>query len=136
MSMPISDMRLAALIALMGLSMAACQRGPDNSELAAAEQRATKDAVLDGRINCALEGAKLFDRTCTVEEIVSTEGTILVVGRAGVGYRRLLIASDGRGVVSADGAEPAKVAIVGDGLIEVSIGGDRYQLPAKVKGTG
>lgn len=125
---------LLAAPALVVLALAGCGSGPDNSELAAAEQRATQDAAGDGRINCALEGAQLFDRTCTIEEMTGVDGTVLVVGRADVGYRRLLIATDGRGVVSADGAEPAKVAIVGGGLIEVTIGTDRYQLPAKVKG--
>ena len=120
--------------ALVVLSLTACGSGPDNSEPATAEQRATKDAAGDGRINCALEGAKLFDRTCTIEEMFGDGTTILVVGRADVGYRRLMIAADGRGVVSADGAEPAKVSIIGDGLIEVSIGDDRYQLPASIKG--
>src|SRR3546814_1666410 len=79
--------------------------------------------------SCALEGAKLFERTCTVEEMSGDDGAVLIVGRANVGYRRLQIATDGRGVVSADGAEPAKVTIIGDSLIEVAIGNDRYRLP-------
>src|SRR3546814_9704010 len=58
------------------------------------------------------------------------DDTILVVGRADKGYRRLQIATDGRGVVSADGAEPAKVTIVDNGMIEVAIGNDRYRLTA------
>src|SRR3546814_4503893 len=33
----------------------------------------------------------------------------------------------GRGVVSADGAEPAKVSIVGDNVIEVAVGNDRSE---------
>jgi hypothetical protein len=35
--------------------------------------------------------------------------------------------------MAADGAEPANVRIVGPNLIEVSIGGDRYRLPATVR---
>ncbi len=111
-----------------------CNAAPDNSALAEAEARQAKEAALNGRIDCALEGAKLFDRTCTIEEMSGAEGTILVVGRADTGYRRLAIATDGRGVVSADGSEPAKVTIVGDGMIEVAIGGDRYRLPANTSG--
>ena len=36
----------------------------------------------------------------------------------------------------ADGAEPAKVTIVADHQIEVAIGGDRFRLPATMKGKG
>jgi len=116
------------------LLLAACNRAPDNGELAEAEARGSREAAEDGRIECALEGTKLFDRTCTVEEMSSEGGTILVVGRSNVGYRRLQITTDGRGVVSADGAEPAKVSIVGDNVIEVAIGNDRYRLPANTGG--
>ena len=120
---------LLALIALAG-----CDRAPDNGDLAEAEARGSRDAAENGRIECALEGAKLFDRTCTVDEMSGANGTILVVGRANVGYRRLQITTDGRGVVSADGAEPAKVSIVGNNMIEVAIGHDRYRLPANTGG--
>ena len=120
---------LLTLIALTG-----CDRSPDNGDLAEAEARGSREAAEDGRIECALEGAKLFDRTCTVDEMSGADGTILVVGRANVGYRRLQITTDGRGVVSADGAEPAKVSIVGNNMIEVAIGHDRYRLPANTGG--
>ena len=120
---------LLTLIALTG-----CDRSPDNGDLAEAEARGSRDAAENGRIECALEGAKLFDRTCTVDEMSGANGTILVVGRANVGYRRLQITTDGRGVVPADGAEPAKVSIVGNNMIEVAIGHDRYRLPANTGG--
>ena len=116
------------------LLLAACGGAPDNGDLAEAEARGSREAAANGRIECALEGAKLFDRTCTVEEMSGVDGTVLVVGRPNVGYRRLQITTDGRGVVSADGAEPAKVTIVGDGMIEVAIGSDRYRLPANTGG--
>ncbi|MCW0197551.1 hypothetical protein [Sphingopyxis sp.] len=116
------------------LLVAGCNGGPDNGKLAEAEARGSKEAALDGLIDCALEGAKAFERDCTITEMSGADGTVLVVGKAGVGYRRLQIATDGRGVVSADGAEPAKVAIVGDGMIEVAVGADRYRLPANTGG--
>jgi cytochrome c5 len=124
--------RLGAIGAV--LLLAGCNGAPDNGTLAQAEARGAKTAAADGRIECALEGAKLFDRTCTVTEMSGADGAILVVGKQDVGYRRLQITTDGRGVVSADGAEPAKVAIVGDGMIEVTVGGDRYRLPANTSG--
>lgn len=66
--------------------------------------------------------------------MASGDGTVLVVGRDGAGYRRLLITTDGRGVVAADGVDPASVTIIGDGLIEVAIGGDRFRLSADTDG--
>ena len=116
------------------LLLAACNRAPDNDELAEAEARGSREAAENGRIECALEGTKLFDRTCTVEEMSGEGGTILVVGRGNVGYRRLQITTDGRGLVSADGAEPAKVSIIGNNKIEVAVGHDRYRLPANTGG--
>ena len=47
----------------------------------------------------------------------------------------MLVTHDGRGVIAADGAEPAKVTVVGTDGIEVSIGGDRYRLPATIGGS-
>lgn len=116
------------------LLMAACNRAPDNGELAEAEARGSHAAADNGRIECALEGAKLFDRTCTVGEMSGEGGVVLIVGRSNVGYRRLQITTDGRGVVSADGSEPAKVSIVGNNMIEVAVGNDRYRLPANTGG--
>ncbi|WP_257549802.1 hypothetical protein [Sphingopyxis sp. DBS4] len=124
--------KLGGLIAV--LLVAGCNGGPDNGKLAEAEARGSKEAALDGLIDCALEGAKAFDRDCTITEMTGADGTVLVVGKTDVGYRRLQIATDGRGVVSADGAEPAKVTIVGDGMIEVAVGSDRYRLPANTGG--
>ena len=124
--------KLGGLIAV--LLVAGCNGGPDNGKLAEAEARGSKEAALDGLIDCALEGAKAFDRDCTITEMSGADGTVLVVGKADVGYRRLQVTTDGRGVVSADGAEPAKVAIIGDGMIEVAVGSDRYRLPANTGG--
>lgn len=127
-------MRITGLAALPLLLLAACNDKPNNADIAAAEAKQSRDAANDGRIECALEGAKLFDRTCTVQEMSGAEGAVLVVGRSDVGYRRLQITTDGRGVISADGAEVANVSIVDEGVIEVAIGNDRYRLPADTGG--
>lgn len=124
--------RSGAVLAL--LLVAGCDGRPDNGALADAETRGSKEAAENGRIECALEGAKAFGRDCTVTEMKGADGTILVVGKQDVGYRRLQITTDGRGVVSADGSEPAKVTIVENGVIEVAIGADRYRLPANTGG--
>ena len=70
------------------LVLAGCNAGPDNGALAEAEAQGSKDAAISGRIDCALGGAKLFDRTCTIAEMSSADGTILIVGRSDSGYRR------------------------------------------------
>ncbi|MGH6651643.1 MAG: hypothetical protein ACREB7_10980 [Sphingopyxis sp.] len=127
-------MRIFGLAALPLLLLAGCDGAPDNKKLAETEAKQSRDAANNGRIECALEGAKLFDRTCTVQEMSGDGGTILVVGRGDVGYRRLQITTDGRGVVSADGAEQATVTIIGEGMIEVAIGADKYRLPADTGG--
>src|SRR5690606_13693707 len=126
--------RKAGLLALPLLLLGGCGAAPDNSALARAEARQGEEAALNGRIDCALEGAKHFDRTCTLEEMSGAQTNILIVGRADTGYRRLAIAKDGRGVVSVDVAEPAKVMIVKEGVIEVAVGRDRYRLPANTTG--
>lgn len=81
-----------------------------------------------------MAGATAFARDCSLARMTSSEGTVLVVGRDDTGYRRLLITTDGRGVVAADGVDAANVTIVGDGQIEVAIGGDRFRLPADTDG--
>ncbi len=98
--------------------------------LAASEERAADD----GRVECAVEGAGGFERVCTMERVKGADGTTLTVRHPSGGFRRVLVATDGRGVVAADGADPAMVSIVSDGLIEVALAGDRYRLPATVKG--
>ena len=117
------------------LLLAACNRAPDNGTLADAGAQAGADAADNGRISCALGGAEFFDRACTLDRMNSSDGRVLIVGRADMGYRRLLVTRDGRGLVSADGAEVARVTIIANGMIEVAVGGDRFRLPADTDGT-
>lgn len=84
------------------------------------------------RIECAVDGATAFERVCTVERAAAPEVVLTLRSPSG-SFRRLTVTRDGRGVAAADGAEPATVAVVGKGLIEVSIGSDRYRLPALVR---
>lgn len=106
--------RLAALLPLL----AACG-GPPAAEA-------------EARIECAVDGAAEFARVCTIERSAGPD--VLFTIRAPSGsFRRLAPTSDGRGVMAADGAEAAIVRIVGKGLIEVSIGRDRYRLPATIR---
>ena len=88
------------------------------------------------RIACALAPATAFMPTCIVERAADATGPILTIRHPDGGFRRLRIATDGRGVMSADGAESATVRVIGKNEIEVSIGQDRYRLPATVRGAG
>ena len=80
-----------------------------------------------------IDGSAAFASVCTTQQSASDQGLILTISSPSGGFRRLLVTSDGRGVVAADGAEPAAVTPLGGGLIEVTVGSDRYRLPATVK---
>ncbi len=81
---------------------------------------------------CAVDGATEFARVCTVERSPGPEVLLTVRSPSG-SFRRLAATSDGRGVMAADGAEPAAVKVIGPNLVEVSIGTDRYRMPARVR---
>ncbi|HYD39132.1 MAG TPA: hypothetical protein VEA60_16055 [Allosphingosinicella sp.] len=83
-------------------------------------------------VECAVDGATAFERVCTVERSAGPEALFTLRAPNG-SFRRLAATSDGRGVSAADGAEEAEVTILGKDRIEVSIGGDRYRLPATVR---
>ena len=122
-------MRRALFAALL---LASC--GDPDAATEKALAKAEEEAAEAGRIDCAVEGAGAFQRACTVERVSGPEGTTLLVRHPSGGFRRLLVATDGRGVVAADGADPAVVSLLGDDRIEVEIASDRYRLPARVKG--
>ena len=85
----------------------------------------------DGRVLCA-RGDDALARTCIVERERRDEGLVLTMRHPDGGFRRLLVTGGGRGVVAADGAEPARVTIVDRRTIDVALGNARYRLPATV----
>ena len=129
--------RISDLVAGSGLLLVAACSGPAdrtaNTEAVARFETQQREAASDdGRILCAHGDAGLA-RTCTLEQMQTGSGLVLTVRHADDGrFHRLLVTRDGRGVVAADGAERAVVAIAGDGIV-VAIGGDRYRLPATVR---
>ena len=129
MSLRISSL---VLLALAGCSEAA----PDAAVIANVEREAAATAEDDGRVLCALKGARDFQRVCTVDRAESEAGLVLTVRHPDGAFRRLLVTKDGRGVIAADGAEAASVSVVGDRSIEVALAGDRYRLPATVGPVG
>ena len=112
-------------LALAGFLLLAACGGAEESEGGA-------PAPATETIECAVAGAA-FEKACTVERVSGAEGLTLVVRSPSGSFRRLLVTTDGRGVVAADGAEAATVTPLSDSRIEVAIAGDRYRLPATVK---
>ena len=111
-------------LTLFSIVTAACNPGATSG--ASAEDAA--------RIDCRIGGSTQFERFCTLEIGSSDAGRTLLVRKPDGGFRRFLVTTDGRGVVAADGAEPAQVTIIADDRIEVAIGGDAFRLPATVQG--
>ena len=123
---PSPRLRVSArtLFFLAPLLLAAC---------GSSSKQAPESAADSGQIDCAPQNAAEFKRLCTLDRVEGADGLELVVHNPDGGFHRLLVTKDGRGVIAADGAETAKVTIVGAGEIEVAIGDDRYRLPATVK---
>lgn len=92
------------------------------------------EAAPSAAIECAVDGAADFQPVCTVEQAAGEGKAVLVLRHPSGGFRKLEIATDGRGVAAADGAQQAVVTPVSGNRIEVELGGDRYRLPATVKG--
>jgi hypothetical protein len=130
MSMPISRSGLPLVLAV---GLAACG-GNSADDLKNAERQADEAAALDGKIECALAGSPRFERRCTTEQIAGVAGRILVIRHPDGGFRRFDILTDGRGLAPADGFDETRIDLLGNGMIEVSSGDDRYRLPAQIKG--
>jgi len=119
-------MRLPLSALLLTLALAGCHKRASD---------AMADAAAHGAVvPCALAGAKAFKPECAVERTAAGDGLMLVMHHPDGGFRRLLVTTDGRGVVTADGSDQASVAVIDPGTIEVTVGEDRYRLPATVKG--
>jgi hypothetical protein len=125
----ISSIALALL--LIGCGANEKSNGPaplvQQSQSGAAQETAAP--VEPPKTVCAVDGEKEFAPVCD-REIV--DGFLTIRHPSG-GFRRFQIMTDGSGVVAADGSEPSSMKIVGTSLIEVSISGDRYRLPAAVQ---
>jgi hypothetical protein len=111
------------VISFASLALSACGGSEQQTS-------ATAAAAPNDRIECALAGAERFTADCAIERSDET----LTIRHPDGGFRRLLVTGDGRGVIAADGAAPAQVAVIADRRIEVTLDRDRYRLPATIKG--
>lgn len=118
----------------MLLLLSGCEaRIPDKATAARAEANARAIAEAEGKVECAVPGAKRFAFACAIDRTQTQDGLYLTLRHPDGGFRRLLVTNDGRGVIAADGAEKAEVTPLAPDLIEVELGGARYRLPATVR---
>lgn len=130
--MRISDrLVVAAVLLLTGCGQQGAPTG-NVAAPAAGEPDQASDAKADERVLCA-QGSDSLRRDCTLEQTETARGLIVTVRHPDGAFHRLLVTQDGPGVVAADGAEPAHVSTAGAQSIDVSIGTDRYRLPATIK---
>lgn len=116
-----------AVAAGISLALAGCS-GHDASD--------DPEAVAGGddpRVSCALAGEAEFTEQCDVERVQNGDRRELVMRHPDGGFRRFEIVTDGRGLVAADGSEEAVVTPLADGRIQLSVGPDRYRIPATIK---
>jgi len=120
-------------------ALAGCQPDQDGSA-SEADAAATVAEVVTGpvapgldRIACALGGSQEFASSCEVERLKDAEGLHLVVRHPDGGFRRFDVLDDGRGLAVSDGALQSETEFV-DGLAQVSVGKDRYRIPATQAG--
>ncbi len=94
---------------------------------------AAEEAPKGRGIDCAIGGSEKFLPDCFVEDSRDGERRFLTVRAKDGAFRRFEMVDDGRGVVAADGADEAVAKWSAEGVLEVSVGGDRYRFPARMK---
>ncbi|MCI4589282.1 hypothetical protein MOK15_04100 [Sphingobium sp. BYY-5] len=115
---------------LIGLAMLMVLAGCDG-QAPKADSETDTGLVDDGKADCMTGSAKQWARDCLVER----RGDTLTIRHPDGGFRRFRVLADGRGLESADGAEPATLSITGKRQIDVAAGDDRYRLPAQIADT-
>jgi len=121
MSMRISDAAIAVAAVAM---LAGCSSEGQSDAMADAD---------DSHVACALGSDTEFAEKCDVERVQNGDKRELVLRHPDGGFRRFEIVTDGRGLIAADGAEQAVVTPLADGRIQLSVGDDRYRIPATIK---
>lgn len=120
------------VLILLALTVAGCGDEPTR-EAGADPSAPARNVPPDNRIDCRIGPNAQFERSCTFEREEGPQGVTLTVRKPDGGFRRLRVVTDGRGVIAADGAEPAQVRVMDDRRIEVTIGEDRFRLPATIR---
>ncbi len=122
------------LVLLPALLLFACSGADEENRQQAAppsaspQPQARVHAAEPLTLECAIGGGT-FARACMVDQAAGEDGVTLTIRNPQGGFRRLLVTPEGE-VAAADGAEPAEATLLGDGRVEVAIGGDLYRIPA------
>jgi hypothetical protein len=132
MSATVTPIFKVLVMTALGIALSGCGKNNDDA-LNKAEQTASQEAALDGKIECALAGVTTFARMCTTERISGQQGQLLVIRHPDGGFRRFNILTDGRGLSAADGFDETRITVLADGMIELKSGDDLYRLPAQIK---
>lgn len=121
------SMRIFEALAGAGLACLALA-GCDGGDGTVGHQQSTSRSVSStgGVADCAIGTAADWSRSCPVER----SRDLVTLRHPEGGFRRFHVVKDGRGLVAADGAEQATVTVLGKDQIELSVGEDRYRLPA------
>jgi hypothetical protein len=119
----------AAGVLLLAMALAACSRGEEARQDAAATKRTTAAQPQDSRVRCAPAGAKDFTPDCMREVAKGPDGEVWIIRHPDGGFRRFVLIEEGRRIATADGSEEVKAHRVGPDL-EVRVGNDRYLFPA------
>jgi len=95
---------------------------------AACSDAQVSDAPQGDPIDCALAGAADFTPVCLYQYLEAEQQ--IVIWHPDGGFRRFDVLPGGAGVASRDGAEQVIQGIMG-GMLEVTVGQDRYRLPTR-----
>ncbi len=125
-------MRTILILSATFLTLSALSACKSRDEALIDDEEGAASSV--AKVACALGDEQQFTDSCTLQRLVGSERTTIVLGRGDAGFRRFVMTADGRGLITADGAEAARVSIVGDAEVEVAVGEDRYRLPATIQG--
>ena len=125
-------MRAGAIVLFAAALLAACSQG----ESPAGDESDSPPEPAEGseHIACAVDGESEWQDVCAVERVRDGDTLELVVRHPGGGFRRFLVTTDGRGLVTADGAQELALDYDAEGFADVQIGGDRYRFPASRRG--
>ena len=84
-------------------------------------------------IACAPAGAATFGTDCTAELAADGDEQLVIVRNPDGSFHRFSIVDGGRRIEAADGAQMLDLKFA-DSKVTVTIGGDRYILPASTSG--
>lgn len=126
-------MRISSVLAASALLAGCGSAEPEGSlpEGSLPEGSPVVDEASDqlAAIDCAVGAGAGMGLDCTVETTQIDGETVLVISHPDGGFRRLKILPDGAGLEALDGADQVSQTLEGN-VLEISVGDDRYRLPA------